>query len=247
MELAGLRGRRFFPVGISQVRRDGGERRLYVIVGDKGRRRRSRLPRHGDRLQFLEALEDAAHLTTPNDLLALPSGEVYVSNSGNVGAPLHDAVGTLFHRPRGSVVHYDGRGAWQQVIPRALFPNGLALHPDGRHLFVNMFGRREIWIYDRTRSQLLPQRIGLRAFPDNSTWEAPGILDVAAHAARSAYRPAHPQRLLRRPLGRVRGRRQRAAAGAGGGALRSRPPRLPRRGAPPRRIYVSQLMERSSG
>lgn len=161
------------PVGISLV-----GSMLYVIHADDRQRWIERFHVEATTLRAAGSPLQSPFVATPNDLIALPNGEIYLSNTGYGRSKVRDFFATLFHAKRGSVVHYDGR-QWKTFAPRIYFPNGLAV--DGDHLFVSVFGAKELRIHGRTSGSLL-KTVKLGAHPDNLLWEVPGrVLDVAAH------------------------------------------------------------------
>jgi hypothetical protein len=161
------------PVGISLV-----GSMLYVIHADGRQRWIERFQVEGTTLRAAGPPLQSPFVTTPNDLIALPNGEIYLSNSGYGRSKIRDLLATLFRAKRGSVVHYDGR-QWKMFAPQIYFPNGVAV--DGDLLFVSVFGEKELRIHSRTSGSLL-KTVKLDAHPDNLLWEAPGrVLDIAAH------------------------------------------------------------------
>jgi len=171
------------PIGISLVEKPD-QTLLYVVHSGEMEHWIEKYEVGSDHLVYVDRFEDQ-RITTPNDLVALPNGEIYVSNAGLSRNAFGNLFATLFHRPRGSVVHFDGR-TWSDLLPHALFPNGLAIDPDGRYLFINLFGAKRMRIYDRSTSKFL-RDVELKAHPDNLSWEIPGKrLNVACH--RSQWR-----------------------------------------------------------
>jgi len=168
------------PIGISLV-----DSMLYVIHADDRQRWIERFHVEATTLRAAGPPLQSPLVTTPNDLIALPNGEIYLSNTGYGRSRIRDLLATLFHAKRGSVVHYDG-SHWRPFAPRIYFPNGLAI--DGDHLFLSVFGAMELRIYSRASGSLL-KTVKLDAHPDNLLWEVPGrVLDIAAH--RSSTRTA---------------------------------------------------------
>lgn len=75
-----------------------------------------------------------------NDMLVAPDGHAYVGNFGF-------AVGTEEPKPT-ALAHIDPQGTVHRVEGDVLFPNGMALTPDGRLLLAETF-RHRITAYDR--------------------------------------------------------------------------------------------------
>jgi Strictosidine synthase len=161
------------PVGISLV-----GSMLYVIHADDRQRWIERFHVEAMTLRAAGPPLQSPFVTTPNDLIALPNGEIYLSNTGYGRNKIRDFFATLVHAKRGSVAHYDGK-QWKTFAPRIYFPNGLAVDRD--QLFVSVFGAKELRIHSRTSGRLL-KTVELDAHPDNLMWEVPGrVLDIAAH------------------------------------------------------------------
>jgi hypothetical protein len=170
------------PVGISLVEQPN-ETLLYVIhsniPADQTWVERYRVV--ADTLVYADPVLSDPLIRTPNDLVALPGGELYLSNSGFGRRKLADVFGSLFSIARGSVLHYDGAN-WKPLLPKALFPNGLAVDPEGRYVFLNLFSAKRMRIYDRGTKAFLPHDVKFKGYPDNLLWEVPGeTLNVAAH------------------------------------------------------------------
>ena len=113
-ELVARDARPFHPHGISLVA--GAPSLLYVInhVTD-AEHAIEVFEIEGDRLLFRPPPLTSDLLTTPNDLVALPDGHVYVTNSG-AGRSLGGLLTALLGLRRGNVVHHHG-GRWWPPIP----------------------------------------------------------------------------------------------------------------------------------
>lgn len=174
------------PVGISLVEQPN-ETLLYVIHSNQKKKERwiEKYRVDGDTLRLVEKPLEDPLIKTPNDLVALPNGEIFLSNAGLTRNVFANLFSTVFSIQRGSVVHYDG-SKWTPLLKKALFPNGLAIDLSQRYLFINLFGAKLMRIYDREAKSFLAD-VQLDAHPDNLSWEIPGhVLNVACH--RSQYR-----------------------------------------------------------
>ncbi|BBG01712.1 MULTISPECIES: SMP-30/gluconolactonase/LRE family protein [Pseudonocardia] len=76
-----------------------------------------------------------------NDLLVAPDGHAYVGNFGF-------AVGTEDPKPT-ALAHIDPQGTVHRVDGEVMFPNGMALTPDGRQLLLAETFLHRITAYDR--------------------------------------------------------------------------------------------------
>lgn len=171
IDLVGRGDRELFPVGISLVERDGVSL-LYVVNRPPKSEPSIEVFRvDAGTLRFDSELKDDL-LTTPNDVLALPDGTVFVTNDGA------GVISGLFRLRRGNVVRYRD-GAWEKVARDVALANGLAT--DGTSLFVAHFAAKKIVAYDL--GSLEPSyAIEVDGFPDNLSIEADGrTLDVAIH------------------------------------------------------------------
>lgn len=170
-----------FPVGISLVETE--EKTLLYVIHSRRKPRQQWVEVFrvdGDVLETDRSPMRDEAIKTPNDLIALPSGEIYLSNSGYGRSVIADTAATLMKSRRGNVVYFDGR-SWSTFTGPLFFPNGLLVHDD--RLFVAIFGRKRIEMYDRHAPKSLPAAvIPLGAHPDNLMWEESGkTIDVAAH------------------------------------------------------------------
>jgi sugar lactone lactonase YvrE len=189
-------GLAFHPHGMDLVRGDDGILRLYVI----SHRPEDREPPHAivvyrvlpDRLEFLELLEDPL-LASPNDLAALPDGQLYVGNDRSAGGGLAEMILGL---KKSTVVHYDGQGAWKVVADGLAYTNGIAVV--GHRVIVAATRENAIYSFARLGdgSLTLKTRVARVPGPDNF-FVAGNDLFVAVHPRPLAFvaharNPARP-------------------------------------------------------
>ena len=174
------------PHGMDLVHRTDGQAWLYVIThhGEDA------TPPHGvavyrvhhDHLAFLELLADPL-LTSPNDLAALPDGQLYV---GNDRSTLPGTSEMLLGLKRATVAHYDGHGAWKVVADQLAYCNGMAVV--GSRLIVATTRENAIygfailgdgWLTHKTRLARVPA-------PDNFFVTGDDLF-VAVHPRQDAF------------------------------------------------------------
>jgi hypothetical protein len=179
-------GMPFHPHGMDLVRGDDGILRLYVI----NHRLDGQDPPHAivvyrvlaDRLEFLELLEDPL-LASPNDLAALPDGQLYVGNDRSAGGGLTEMVLGL---KKSTVVHFDGQGTWKVVAEGLAYTNGIAVL--GHRVIVAATRENAIYSYARLGdgSLTLKTRVARVPGPDNF-FVAGDDLFVAVHPRPLAF------------------------------------------------------------
>jgi len=137
----------------------------------------------GDRLVFRPPRLTHALLDSPNDLVALPDGQIYVTNMGP-SRGITGLLSLLLGLRLGTVVHYKD-GQWHPVADGISYANGIAVSPAGDTLFVAGLRDQGIHVYPRNpgtgaigaRARFIPVGSGV----DNLTWADARTLVVAAH------------------------------------------------------------------
>lgn len=186
----------FYPVGLSLVA-NGSDTLLYVIVSGGGVRGPHAIEKfrvEDDRLVFQDLFESTL-LIEPNDVLALPGDELYVSNaSGHYGVKrvfeqlFKKRWSTVVHRPAGSRNATSDDIPWETVASGIGFPNGLSLGAAGGQLHVAAFNEKRLLTFQRDsetgRLSKKPVRVvSLPAHPDNLTEDGDAVV-IAAHPDR---------------------------------------------------------------
>jgi sugar lactone lactonase YvrE len=174
------------PHGMDLVRSDDGALRLYVI----SHRPEGEEPPHaivvyrveGERLAFEALLEDPL-LASPNDLAALPDGQLYVGNDKSAGGGMSEVILGL---KRSTLVHFDGRGTWKVVAEGLAYCNGVAVVDD--RVIVAATRENAIYAFERLGDGSLADRTRLARVtaPDNF-FVAGADLFVAAHPRPMAF------------------------------------------------------------
>lgn len=137
----------FKPHGMD-IRRDGRRTLLYVIIHDPYAHQ-ERLEnaiiiyevRQND-LRFVEMLEGAGLLWSPNDLSVLPSGNFYVTND------LHGSMDLYTRSKSSEVVYYDHDiRQWKVVADDIAFANGILAESD--RVYVTAMFDDQILVFPR--------------------------------------------------------------------------------------------------
>jgi hypothetical protein len=145
-------------------------------------------------LKHEESLTDEL-LTSPNDLVALVNGQIYLTNE-IISRSIFVKMLEFFKLKRiSNVVHYTGT-MWRKVIKGPRYANGIALRDD--RLFVAATLDKTIYVYQRDPEtgniKEIVERIKVGSGVDNLLWgfKEQGISDhhslfVAAHPNRSKF------------------------------------------------------------
>jgi hypothetical protein len=191
----------FHPHGISLVQTPRGLL-LYVINHASGRSGRVEIFQvDGAHLIAVKPLCDSPFLNRPNDLIALPNGDVYVTNLSRHDNAIADLFTVLVGASSGTVVRYRD-AAWKVVASGIGLANGIAVTPDQRRFFVAGSRDRGVHVYaPDPKGDLWRERrdefINLGQGVDNLTWEVPGEVLIAARhlsAPRLLQHAQHPER-----------------------------------------------------
>ena len=119
-----------------KVDRDG-----FVIAADEGGRRILRIHPDGKRITVLADNYRGERFLGPNDVTLDLAGNIYFS----------DPKGSTRDKPVGAVYRIGRDGRVARLLPNLAFPNGLAVSPDQRRLFVV-----EVWAGRLIAGDLLP-------------------------------------------------------------------------------------------
>ncbi len=178
----------FHPHGIAMAG-NGENKRLYVINHAASNDHSIEIFRvEPGRLVFEKRLRDDL-LVSPNDLAALPDGQLYVSNDhgyrGFLGF-IEDLTGAGW----ANVVHYRA-GKWTRVAEGISFANGVEVNKQGDRLYVAGTRDDGIHVFPRDPATgAISKRIAFWDVPsgvDNLMWENETTLNVAAHPSLFAF------------------------------------------------------------
>lgn len=141
----------------------------------------------GKELRFIRRLRSPL-LVSPNDLIALSDGHIYVTNDHGTPGGIARTLEDLFAQQKSNVVHFDGV-QWRHAASNISFANGIAASPDSRRIFVASSRDRGLFVFNRsTDGQLTYHAFAqLDIGADNLLWEKPGILNLAGHPSALAF------------------------------------------------------------
>jgi hypothetical protein len=139
-------------------------------------------------LRFVRRLRSSL-LISPNDLVALPNGHLYVTNDHGTALGLKRTIEDMLALQWSTVVHFDGL-YWRQVAGNIAFANGIAASPAGDKIFVSSSRDRGLYVFARQSDGTLaanPLFLHLDSGADNLLWEKPDTLNVAGHPSALAF------------------------------------------------------------
>lgn len=188
----------FHPQGIFLLRT--ASPRLLYVINHAGRddHRIEIFTVDGDRLVAQPSPPPTALLPNPNDLIALPGGEVYVTNMTKYRSRALQMLEALLRLRSGSVVHYKPGApgpdhGWTIVARDIAYANGIAVAADERRVFVAAALGEGIHVFGRDpgSGSLTPEPerlIRMGTGVDNLSWTEDGKRLIAArHPASIAF------------------------------------------------------------
>jgi hypothetical protein len=169
----------FKPHGMD-IRRNGHRTLLYVIIHDPY----AHLERlenaiiiyavNQNNLSFVELLEDADHLWSPNDLSVLPSGDIYVTND------IHGNMDMLTRSKSSEIAFYDHMTRqWRVVADDIAFANGILAESD--RVYVTAMFDDQVVVFPREEDGNLgtPKQVVHVKGADNLTRHGKSLLTTA--------------------------------------------------------------------
>jgi sugar lactone lactonase YvrE len=121
--------------------------------------------------------------TSGNAVAFLPGGKgFFISSMFDPRDP--DVLGKFARAEiTGSVWRWTEQAGWIRVGPNLSGANGIAVSPDGRHLFVSEWAARKIWKLSTTGA--IEAQVSTGFLPDNLRWRSDGRLLLAGQKARA--------------------------------------------------------------
>jgi arylesterase/paraoxonase len=150
------------------------------------------------RLKETGSIQSGA-LISPNAVVAVDRDRFYVTNDHATRTAFGRTLDDLLVLPRANILYFDGT-LFHIVATGVNFPNGIALSPDGRYLYVSEAFNRRLDTYARQELSGALERVNTLAIDsnlDNLRFDAAGNLWLASHPkalAMAAFRsdPAKP-------------------------------------------------------
>jgi sugar lactone lactonase YvrE len=119
--------------------------------------------------------------TSGNAVAFLPGGGFVISSMFDPRDP--DILGKFARAEiTGSVWRWTEQAGWMRVGPHLSGANGIAVSPDGNHLFVSEWAARKVWKLSTTGA--VEAQVSTDFLPDNLRWRSDGQLLLAGQAAR---------------------------------------------------------------
>lgn len=180
----------FHPHGFSLYKGADGSRRLFVVN------------HHSDGTQAIDIFDVAPDgqltfvrsvtdplLVSPNDVVAVGPDSFYATNDHGTSDQLLGMAEDFLLSRNGNFVYYDGK-KMSIAGDRLLFPNGINISNDGKHIYVAESLGLTLHVYDRdiATGVLMPaDYTSMGTGLDNIDVEEDGSLLIAAHPKMTAF------------------------------------------------------------
>lgn len=136
------------------------------------------------RLSHVRTVEDADHLVSPNDLVALDGERFFAANDHGARSGIWRLLEDSVTLPLARVVFWDG-ARFHTVVEGMVFGNGIAIDRARRRLIVSSTRSRKLLVYgipdDPTDGLDELDPVPLPGCPDNLEWDEDGWLWIGAH------------------------------------------------------------------
>jgi arylesterase / paraoxonase len=174
---------RFHPHGIGYFSDGAAPDLLYVVNHESDTSHSIEVFEVTDSgLRHAQTLRDPA-LVSPNDVVAIRRGELYVTNDHGVGRGPGQLFDDFSRRARGQILHLKD-GKFRVLASDLAYANGINAKGDGSELYVAESTGRRLRIYTRdaaSGSITLRQTLDLGTGADNIELAPDGSLYVGAH------------------------------------------------------------------
>ncbi|MBE7413113.1 MAG: arylesterase [Leptospiraceae bacterium] len=180
--------KKFRPHGISLVEKDG-KLILYVISHAMEENKKNTIEVFeiiGDKIKHLKTYSDPS-LTSPNDLIALPDGRIFVSNDHGTGGKFRNLFDDAFKLKRSKIAFFDNE-KWNDLGEGVAFGNGIYYRvEDGKEIIYRaVFMSGTILKYQLVKTEKsydlkMISEIHIQSGVDNIEPDENGNLYVAAH------------------------------------------------------------------
>ncbi len=122
-------------------------------------------------------------MISPNDIAPVGEDRFYVTNDHGTEPGFGRTLEEYLRLKKASVLYFDGK-RFVEVADDIRYANGIAVSPDGAHVFVAMVTSFAVAVYDRdatTGALTLKDEIDVDTGPDNIEIDATGDLWIGAH------------------------------------------------------------------
>ncbi len=171
--------RGFRPHGIDYLRTPDGREFVYAIDHAPQGDRVMIFRLAGDRLELVREVPHPRK--TLNDVAAVDASRFYVTVDHDLDNAAAIAVSDYLRLPTGHVEWFDG-ASFRRVSESLRYPNGIALSPGLRQVYVASMLGGAVNVYRREGDRLVRQRaIRVPGSPDNLSLSDDGALLVATH------------------------------------------------------------------
>lgn len=175
--------RDFRPHGLSLLRQPGQPLRLFAISHPAERRHVVEIAEQDANGSFFpKATIEDPKFTHPNAIVAVGPSQFYLVNDHPVQTEWQARTSALLRSGNASLLYHDGNKA-EVLVDDLAYPAGLAMSPDGKHLYVGEALAKGLRIYRVVSPGKLEleRTVELGTAPDNLNVDADGVVWIAAH------------------------------------------------------------------
>jgi hypothetical protein len=184
----------FYPLGITSQRVNN---KVFLYVISKGKSKRTNSIEKFEfskqdslvKCNHIQTLIDNEKLISPNDLVALPDGKLFIANDfEKLGGNLSMFIDIVFKRKRAPIIYYD-KEKFHETNIKNTFTSGISYinNVNCEYIFCSDFFNKSIqrfslnWNNSNLPVLQLDTTINLNSGPDNLTIDSKQNLYVAAH------------------------------------------------------------------
>lgn len=213
----------FHPHGIS-FRRWNSESATLAVINHRSKKETTLeiFDYQNTQLIHKQTISSPEFLRSPNDIAIAGKGTYLFTNDHYATKRFGQFWESLWHLRKSSVVLYQ-QAAFQVLIPKLLYANGITLDSSGKRLFVSLVQDKCVRVYSvNIKNQVVSfeKDIHLGTGPDNLEWDSFGNLWVACHPKpfqflkHAFFGKIAPSQIL--TIGGIEGRVQEVYYNAGG-------------------------------
>lgn len=173
----------FRPHGLSLLKQPGQPARLFAISHPAHGVHAVEISEQDTGGSFVprETVRDPAFVN-PNAVAAVGPKQFYLVNDRPAQGKWRERLDMLTRAGKATLVFHDGEKA-RVLVDDLAWPAGLALSPDGAHLYVGEALAKSLRVYRRQSdgTLTLERTVALDASPDNLSVDADGLVWIATH------------------------------------------------------------------